>query len=170
MEMDYREASNQPARSFDRVVSVGLLEHIGHKNYHSFLELAHTLMKDDGIFVLHSIGGNRSTWTTDAWIDKYIFPNGHLPSIMQLGEAMEKLWVVEDWHNFGPDYEKTLLAWHANIEKSWDKLPQYDERFRRMWRYYLLSCAGGFRARRMQLWQLVLTKPGRVGAYRRPVL
>ncbi len=170
METDYRDAIKLSAKSFDRVVSVGLLEHIGHKNYRSFLELAFTMMKDDGIFVLHSIGGNKSKWSTDPWIDKYIFPHGHLPSITQLGDAIDNLWVVEDWQNFGPDYDNTLMAWHANIEKSWKDLPQYDERFRRMWRYYLLSCAGGFRARGMQLWQLVLTKPGRPGSYRRPVL
>jgi cyclopropane-fatty-acyl-phospholipid synthase len=155
---DYREAARE-SETFDRVVSIGLCEHIGHKNFGTFLELAHGRLRRGGLFLLHTIGGNVSYTCTDAWIDKYIFPNGLVPSVAQLGQAMEGRWVVEDWHNFGPDYDKTLLAWWENFDRAWPALQQkYGERFYRMWKYYLLGCAGGFRARKLQLWQIVLSK------------
>jgi cyclopropane-fatty-acyl-phospholipid synthase len=155
---DYREAARE-TQPFDRVVSVGLCEHIGQKNYRGFLELAHRLLNPGGLFLLHTIGGNQSYTCTDAWIDKYIFPNGMTPSVAQLGKAMEGCWVVEDWHNFGPDYDQTLMAWWHKFDRAWPSLqPKYGDRFYRMWKYYLLGCAGGFRARRLQLWQLVLSK------------
>jgi cyclopropane-fatty-acyl-phospholipid synthase len=161
---DYREAALEPEQ-FDRVVSVGLCEHIGRKNYPTFLELARRMLKSGGLFLLHTIGGNASSTYTDPWVDKYIFPNGMIPSIAQLGKAMEPLWVVEDWHNFGPDYDRTLMAWWQNFDRAWPALQQkYGERFYRMWKYYLLGCAGGFRARTLQLWQIVLSK-GDIGAY-----
>ena len=161
---DYREAARETG-TFDRVVSVGLCEHIGEKNYRGFLEMAHGLLSPGGLFLLHTIGGNQSYTCTDAWIDKYIFPNGMTPSVTQLGKALEGLWVVEDWHNFGPDYDKTLMAWWHNFDHAWPSLQgKYDERFYRMWKYYLLGCAGGFRARRLQLWQLVLSK-GDIASY-----
>jgi len=155
---DYREAQGR----YDRVVSIGIMEHVGWKNYRSYMETVDRCLKDDGISFVHTIGGNVSVTRTNPWTDKYIFPNGMLPSIAQLGRAMEGLCVMEDWHNFGPDYDKTLLAWYWNFERAWPKLKEeYGERFRRMWRYYLLSAAGGFRSRRNQLWQIVMTKPGR---------
>lgn len=161
---DYREAAREK-QTFDRVVSVGLCEHIGQKNYRAFLDLAHGLLGTGGLFLLHTIGGNASYTCTDAWIDKYIFPNGMTPSIAQLGRALEGRWVVEDWHNFGPDYDRTLMAWWDNFQRAWPALePKYGERFYRMWKYYLLGCAGGFRARRLQLWQLVLSK-GDIASY-----
>ena len=161
---DYREAARE-AETFDRVVSIGLCEHIGLKNYPAFLELAHRKLKPRGLFLLHSIGGNASYTCTDAWMDKYIFPNGMIPSVAQLGKAMEGRWVVEDWHNFGPDYDKTLMAWWQNFDRAWPALQhKYGERFYRMWKYYLMGCAGGFRARKLQLWQIVLSK-GDIPAY-----
>ena len=157
-ERDYRDAAGEP-EPFDRVVSVGLCEHIGRKNYRGFLELARRLLKPGGLFLLHTIGGNRSWECTDGWIDRYIFPNGQTPSMAQLGEALEGLWVVEDWHNIGPDYDLTLMAWWRNFDAAWPRLePKYGKRFYRMWKYYLLGCAGGFRARKLQLWQLVLSQ------------
>jgi cyclopropane-fatty-acyl-phospholipid synthase len=157
-EKDYREAAHEPA-PFDRVVAIGLCEHIGYKNHRGFLELAHRLLKPCGLFLLHTIGGNASYTSTDQWIDKYIFPNGLIPSIAQLGRAMEHLWVVEDWHNFGPDYDPTLMSWWNNFNTAWPKLrDKYGERFYRMWKFYLMSSAAAFRARRLQLWQLVLSK------------
>ena len=163
-EKDYREAAGEKDQ-FDRVVSIGLCEHVGYKNYRRFLELAHQRLKSGGLFLLHTIGGNESATSTDPWIDKYIFPGGMLPSIAQLGKAMERLWVVEDWHNFGPDYDPTLMAWWNNFERGWADLRQkYGGRFYRMWKFYVLGSAGGFRARTMQLWQLVLSK-GDVPAY-----
>ena len=160
---DYRDINEK----FDRVVSVGMIEHVGYKNYRSFMEIVHGCLNQGGLFLLHTIGGNRSMTSVDAWINRYIFPNGMLPSVKQLGKAIEGLFVMEDWHSFGADYDKTLMAWHRNFEESWDALKtQYNERFHRMWRYYLLSCAGSFRARGNQLWQVVLSKGGIPGGYR----
>lgn len=153
---------------FDRVVSVGMFEHVGHKNYRTFMEVANRCLKNDGLFLLHTIGGNQRKPGADPWIDKYIFPNGELPSIGQIGDSLDNLFVAEDLHNFGADYDKTLMAWHANFEAAWPLFAkQLGDRFYRMWRYYLLSCAGAFRARDIQLWQWVLSKKGIVGGYSR---
>jgi len=163
-EKDYREAAHEPER-FDRVVSIGLCEHVGYKNYRGFMELVHDRLKPGGLFLLHTIGANVSSASTDAWIDKYIFPGGMLPSTAQLGDATEGLWVIEDWHNFGPDYDPTLIAWWDNFQRGWPALRErYGDRFYRMWKFYLMGSAGGFRARRMQLWQLVMSK-GDVPSY-----
>ena len=160
--MDYRNISER----FDRIMSVGMIEHVGYKNYRTFMKVAHQCLEDDGIFLLHTIGGNQSQTAVDPWINRYIFPNGMLPSIRQLGSAIEELFVMEDWHSFGDDYDRTLMAWNQNFENSWDNLKSnYSERFHRMWRYYLLSCAGSFRARKNQLWQVVLSKGGVSGGY-----
>ena len=156
--MDYREVTGK----YDRVISIGIMEHVGYKNYRTYMEVVDRTLKDDGIAFFHTIGGNVSTTTANAWTTKYIFPNGMIPSIAQLGRAMEGLFVVEDWHNFGPDYDRTLMAWHRNFEAAWPELrDKYGDRFYRMWRYYLLSSAAGFRSRQNQLWQVVMTKPGR---------
>jgi len=161
---DYREVNEQ----FDRIASVGMFEHVGRKNFRTYMEVAHRCLTDDGLFLLHTIGNNQRNSGADPWIDKYIFPNGELPSIGQIGDAVDNLFVVEDLHNFGPDYDKTLMAWHANFEKAWPRFAdQLGERFYRMWRYYLLSCAGAFRARDIQLWQWVLSKEGCLGGYQR---
>lgn len=160
---DYRDMEGQ----FDRVVSVGMLEHVGHKNYRIYLEKVSRLLKDDGLFLLHCIGARRTVYTSDPWFHKYIFPNGMLASVAQLGKAMNGLFIMEDWHNFGSDYDKTLLAWFEKFEKAWPQLRKnYNDRFYRMWKYYLLSVAGGFRARHTQLWQIVLSKKGVVGGYK----
>lgn len=155
---DYREVDG----AYDRVVSIGIMEHVGYKNYRTYMEVVDRTLKSDGISFFHTIGGNESITISNSWYTKYIFPNGQIPSIAQLGHAMEGLFVMEDWHNFGPDYDRTLMAWHENFEKSWPELKnRYDERFRRMWRFYLLSSAGAFRSRSIQLWQVVMTKTGR---------
>jgi len=162
---DYRKTSGQ----FDKIVSVGMIEHVGFKNYDDYMSVAHRCLKDDGIFLLHTIGSNTtSRGAGDAWTDKYIFPDGKIPSIAQLARASEKLFIIEDWHNFGAYYDKTLIAWRENFIKAWPTLKdKYDEKFYRMWTYYLSSCAGGFRARKIQLWQIVLTKKGILGGYKR---
>lgn len=165
---DYRDVKkyNPSGKNFTKVVSIGLCEHVGYKNYHTFLDIVNQQMCDDGLFLLHTIGSDFSVTMTDPWINKYIFPNGMLPSIQQLAAAFEHLFVMEDWHNFGPDYDKTLLAWHENFIQAWPKFEsKYDKRFYRMWCYYLLCSAGMFRARDAQLWQVVLSK-GRKGTYR----
>jgi len=154
---DYRDTKGQ----FDRVISVGTFEHMGYKNYRLFMQKVFECLADSGIACLHTIGGNFSSTTTNAWMAKYIFPNGMIPSIAQIGKSMEHLFVMEDWQNFGEYYDRTLMAWYRNFREAWPELKKkYDERFRKMWEYYLLSCAGGFRARHLQLWQIVMTKPG----------
>ncbi len=160
---DYREINEK----FDRIVSVGMIEHVGHRNYREYFKIAARNLKDDGLFLLHTIGEVRSTKNTDAWTHKYIFPNGMLPSIAQLGKAIEGIFVMEDWHNIGADYDKTLMAWFDNFDNSWDKIKdKYNERFYRMWKYFLLSSAGAFRARsKNQLWQIVLSNKGVLGGY-----
>lgn len=159
---DYRDVNEK----FDHIVSVGQMEHVGYKNYRTYMEVTAKNLKDNGMFLLHTIGSNRSVFDGDPWMEKYIFPNGMLPSIAQLAKASEGLFVMEDWHNFGADYDKTLLAWHHNFVTAWPKLKhQYDERFYRMWTYYLLACAGAFRSRYMQLWQIVFSKTGIPGGY-----
>ena len=156
---DYRDID--PSESFDHVVSLGMFEHVGVESYRTFMRVVARHLKDDGLFLLHTIGGNHSVRSTDPWIGKYIFPNSMLPSIRQIGRATEGLFVVEDWHNLGAHYDRTLMAWHENVERAWPSLQdRYDERFRRMWTYYLLQCAGLFRARGAQLWQVVLSKNG----------
>lgn len=161
---DYRDMHER----FDRIVSIGMFEHVGHKNHRTYMEVAHRCLEDDGLFLLHTIGKNKRQSTSDPWIDKYIFPNGDLPSIGQIGDAMDDLFVAEDLHNFGADYDRTLMAWHASFEQAWPRFAdQLGERFRRMWSYYLLSCAGAFRARDLQLWQWVLSKQGVPGGYQR---
>jgi len=168
--MDYRQFNPEGRMRFDRVASIGMFEHVGHKNYPTYFDMVRRSLSDDGLFVLHTIGKNRSGTNIDPWINRYIFPNGELPSMAELAGAAENF-VVEDWHNFGADYDRTLMAWHARFEAAWSGLKrQYDERFYRMWRYYLLCCAGTFRARDNQLWQLVLSPRGVPGGYRRPML
>lgn len=159
---DYRDVNGQ----YDRIASVGMFEHVGYKNYRTFMEVAHRCLKEDGLFLLHTIGGNKSHESGDPWLSKYIFPHGMLPSISQVGRALEGLFVMEDWHNFGADYDKTLMAWHRNFNAHWTEIEKdYDTRFYRMWNYYLLSCAAVFRSRFLQLWQVVLSKNGVPGGY-----
>ena len=162
---DYRSLKG----AFDRIVSLGMIEHVGYKNYKTFMQVARRCLKENGIFVLQTIGANCSMRTADPWIGRYIFPNYALPSAKQLNDAIENVFVLEDWHNFGPDYDRTLMHWFQNFQNSWNDLKdKYDERFYRMWKYYLLFCAGTFRARVNQLWQIVLSPEGVPGGYCAP--
>lgn len=159
---DYRELSG----CFDRIVSIGMFEHVGHRNYRKLMETVYHCLIDRGLFLLHTIGANKTSYLSSPWIRKYIFPGGHLPSIQQIACSSEPFFVMEDWHNFGADYDKTLMAWHEHFSRHWDSLKEdYDERFYRMWTYYLLGSAGCFRARSMQLWQIVFSKGGEPGGY-----
>jgi cyclopropane-fatty-acyl-phospholipid synthase len=161
---DYRDVDE----TFDRLVSIGMFEHVGNKNYRTYMEVAHRSLKDGGLFLLHTIGKNERAPHSDPWMDKYIFPNGELPSIGQIGDAVDNLFVVEDLHNFGADYDRTLMAWYRNFEAAWPRFAgELGDRFFRMWRFYLLSCAGAFRARDLQVWQWVLSKGGHEGVYPR---
>ncbi|MFO7760220.1 MAG: cyclopropane fatty acyl phospholipid synthase [Thermodesulfobacteriota bacterium] len=162
---DYRELEGK----FNRIFSIGMFEHVGYKNYKTYMKTVRNLLKEDGIFLLHTIGGNHSNVKIDPWINKYIFPNSMLPSAKQISEAIEGRFVIEDWQNFGADYDTTLMTWYQNFENNWDKLKQgYSKRFYRMWKYYLLCCAGSFRARKNQLWQIVLSPKGIAGGYQAP--
>ncbi|HZJ41871.1 MAG TPA: cyclopropane fatty acyl phospholipid synthase [Patescibacteria group bacterium] len=160
---DYREVQGQ----FDHVVSLGMVEHVGYKNYRTYMEVASRCLKDSGLFLLHTIGGNTSVKRNDPWIEKYIFPNSMLPSVKQLGQAFEDIFVMEDWHNFSAYYDPTLMAWFKNFDDHWLELKdKYGDRFYRMWKYYLLSSAASFRSRKNQLWQIVLSKKGIPGRYK----
>ncbi|GLI35213.1 cyclopropane fatty acyl phospholipid synthase [Desulforhabdus amnigena] len=160
---DYRSIDG----TFDRIVSIGMFEHVGYKNYPTLMHVARKCLKEDGLFLLHTIGGNESVTNTDPWIDRYIFPHSMLPSAKQICSAVEGIFVLEDWHSFGADYDKTLMHWFRNFHESWEILKKdYDERFYRMWKYYLLSCAASFRARMNQLWQVVLSPKGVLGGYK----
>lgn len=159
---DYR-SFNEPV---DRIVSVGMFEHVGVKNYRAFMSVARKILRDRGLFLLHTIGSLHSGLTTDPWVEKYIFPNGMIPSLRQITRSVEGLFVVEDFHNFGADYDATLMAWHRNFVNAWPELAdRYDERFFRTWSYYLLTFAGAFRARHLQLWQIILSPCGVRGGY-----
>lgn len=160
--LDYQELDGK----FDRIVSVGMFEHVGYKNYRSYFDKAAHLLQPDGLMLLHTIGGHHSAVHGDPWSEKYIFPNGMLPSIAQIGKAIEGLFVMEDWHNFGADYDRTLMAWHERFQAAWPQLSaRYDDRFYRMWRYYLNVFAALFRARHISLWQVVLSPHGVPGGY-----
>ena len=161
-EIDYREMIGQ----FDRITSIGMMEHVGPRNLPRFFATCDRLLAPGGLMLHHTIGAIESKNTTDRFFDKYIFPGGVVPSLVQISSAIEGRFVVDDLHSFGPDYDRTLMAWHANIEAAWSDLPdRYDERFRRMWRYYLLTSAGAFRVRDMQLWQFVMRRVGRDTTY-----
>ena len=152
---DYRDLNDQ----FDRIVSVGMFEHVGPKNYATYFEVVDRNLKPDGLFLLHTIGSKKTDNSVDPWIDKYIFPNGCLPSVRQIANASEPHFVMEDWHNFGADYDHTLMAWHERFMESWPEIAEnYSERFKRMFSYYLNACAGAFRARDIHLWQVVFSR------------
>jgi cyclopropane-fatty-acyl-phospholipid synthase len=164
--IDYRKLQC----SYDSIYSIGMFEHVGYKNYRDYFSIVHQCLKDDGLSLLHTIGGNRPTSSVEPWANKYIFPNANVPSASQITASYEGLFTMEDWHVFTyDDYDRTLMAWYENIEKKWPMLPpRYGSEFQRMWRYYLLSCAAGFRSRNSQLWQVLLSKNGIKGIHSIP--
>ena len=155
---DYRDVTGR----FDRVVSIGMMEHVGPKNYREVMRVIDRCMVDDGVALFHTIACNHSQVTATPFIDKYIFPNAVTPSLAQLGKAMERIFVIEDLHNIGPDYDPTLMAWWANFDRTYHEIAKtYDRRFYQMWKFYLLAAAGASRSRDGQLYQVVMTKIGR---------
>ncbi len=162
---DYRELERGGER-FERLVSIGMLEHVGYQNYRRYLKIARACLVDDGLFLLHTIGGNLSMKSYDAWMNENVFPNAMLPSMEQLTAAAEGVMILEDCHNLGPDYAPTLMAWFENFDRAWPRFRNwYGERFYRVWKCYLLTCAGSFRARENQVWQMVLSPVGVRGGY-----
>lgn len=154
---DYREL-NEP---FDHIFSIGMFEHVGVKNYRDYFKVARRCLDNDGLFLLHTIGSNKSDTITDPWTVRYIFPNSMSPSAVQITNALEELFVIEDWHVLGNDYDLTLQAWRDNVEQAWPSLDdRYDERFQRMWRLWLHGAMATFRSRRAQVWQIVLSPRG----------
>ena len=163
--MDYRDIEGR----YDRIYSIGMFEHVGHKNYRHYFQTVRKALAPDGLFLLHTIGSNLSGTNTDQWTSRYIFPNSMLPSANHIAKESERLLVLEDWHSFGHDYSLTLKAWNDNIEARRPSLSNaYSDRFFRMWRYYLLSAAGSFRARHVQLWQILFSAAGIEGIFRVP--
>lgn len=163
---DYRNFADRRPQRFDRLVSVGMLEHVGRHNDRTYFHVASQLLKPDGLFLVQSIGTATTNWRVDPWIDAYIFPNGRLPSAQQLTKGFEGIFLLEDWENFGLDYDKTLMAWWQNFDDAWPNLcGDLDPGFYRLWKYYLLSCAGLFRSRQGQVWQLVLSRRERRNGY-----
>ncbi len=159
---DYRDIKGE----FDKVVIVGMIEHVGHKNYPTIIKKVHSILKDDGLFLLHTIGTQDSKGTMDLWINKYIFPNSQLPTLSSLVLAIDNLLILEDLHNFSAYYDPTLMAWMKNFDQNWHRFKdQYNEKFYRMFKYYFLASAAVFRARKNQLWQIVLSKNGIKGGY-----
>lgn len=155
---DYRNLEG----TYDRIASIGMVEHVGAKNYATFIQKASDCLAEDGLFLLHTIGNRRSILHTDPWIERYIFPNSMVPSIAQLSRALEPFFRLEDLHSFGPDYDRTIMAWDQNFRDRWDEISDaYGKVFYRMWRYYLMSSAASFRTRQLQLWQLLLAKHAR---------
>jgi len=159
---DYRDVKG----TFDAIVSIGMFEHVGRRHYRTFFDVARRCLAPGGLFLLHTIGSRRSSDSGDPWIEKYIFPNSLIPSMAQITPGLEDRFVIEDWQNIGPHYEPTLMAWFANFQAGWSRLEErYGTRFFRMWSYYLRSCAGSFRARYNDVWQIVLSREGLAGGY-----
>jgi len=160
---DYRDLGHE---TFDAIVSIGMIEHVGYKNYRTLMKMVRRCLDPKGLFLLQTIGRDRSARRVNAWIHRNIFPNGTLPSARQLMGATDGLFVVEDWHNFGVDYDRTLMAWFWNFHRAWPDLSaRYGDPFYRLWKCYLQTCAGAFRARKIQLWQIVLSPEGIPGGY-----
>lgn len=164
-EQDYRNVQG----CFNRIVSLGMFEHVGHKNYRTYMETVRRNLHDDGIFLLHTIGRNDRGSGIDPWVTRYIFPNSAIPSLQRITQAIDRVLLLEDLHNFGPDYDRTLRSWFENFDRHWPAFKDsFPTQFYRLWKYYLLMFAGVFRARGLQLWQLILTPPTRRERYDRP--
>jgi cyclopropane-fatty-acyl-phospholipid synthase len=156
--LDYRALRGE---TFDAVISIGMFEHVGYKNYRTFMKILRGCLRDDGLALLHTIGSSRSETTGHLWMGKHIFPGAMLPSLKQIAQAAEGLFVVEDVQNIGSHYDKTLMAWYQNFDQGWGGLRKtYGDRFHRLWKCYLMTCAGLFRARGAQVYQLLLSPSG----------
>jgi cyclopropane-fatty-acyl-phospholipid synthase len=165
-QLDYRDLPRSGLPPFDKISIVGMIEHVGYRNYKTLMRVVHEMLKPDGLFLLHTIGNCERTTVVDPWMEKYIFRNSMAPSMDQLAAATEGCFVVEDWENYGHHYVPTLQAWYDRFNANWDRIRSlktarpFDERFRRMWNYYLMSSKAAFEAEQLHLWQLVMTRRG----------
>ncbi len=159
---DYREVNE----TFDRMVSIEMIEAVGPKNMPTFYQVVDRCLKDGGLFALQAISGNTLTRASDRrldqyilWLVKHIFPDGYLPKPTELVAGHGTSLRVEDWQSFADDYDRTLLAWADRFNAGWDQLAEkYGERFRRRWHFYLYGCAAAFRARLVHVYQVVYAK------------
>lgn len=163
---DYRDLPASLDTKFDKILICGMIEHVGYKNYQTLMRVVYQLLDDDGLFLLHTIGNSEDTTIVDPWIEKYIFRNSMAPSMAQLAKSIQGLFSAHDWENYGHFYSSTLSAWQARFEKNWEKIKAltgkqaFDEKFRRMWNYYLLSSKAAFDLEQLLLWQIVMSKMG----------
>lgn len=174
LEADYRDLPEAGLPRFDAVTVIGMIEHVGYKNYRRLMQVVARVLKPDGRFLLHTIGNREETAVADPWIEKYIFRNSMIPSMAQLARAAAGLFVIEAWENYGQDYVRTLRAWFENFNRNWPRIQaldgprRFDTRFRRMWNYYLQSSEAAFAVENLHLWQLVMTPRGAgLGVYDR---
>jgi cyclopropane-fatty-acyl-phospholipid synthase len=160
--IDYREMNE----GFDRVVSVGMFEHVGRRYFPDFFAAAERCLKPSGLFLLHTVGYQREE-AINPWYDKYIMPGVEFPTIANIANSAGDRLAMENLHVWdGSHYDRTLMAWWDRFDASWHRLKgKYDERFYRMWKLYLQGCAGAFRADRMRVWQLVFSKDRPQGGY-----
>jgi len=163
---DYRTMHEK----FDHIISIGMFEHVGWKNYPSYMSVVDRCLKPGGKFLLHTIGQDKASISVNPWIHKYIFPHGHLPALRQIKNAAQGKLHIWDVHEIGKDYDPTLMSWFANFDKHWKEIrkkhPKYDEKFYRMWKFYLLSCAAGFRTEKLRVWQILLSKENKPARYK----
>jgi cyclopropane-fatty-acyl-phospholipid synthase len=162
--VDYRKLPRAHDNTYDRVVSIEMIEAVGKKNMRGYFSVINRVLKLDGLAGLQAIVGSGKD---DAFLSTRIFPNGHVPSLTEIARGTDGLLRLIDWHSFGSNYDRTLLAWDANFRKHWNKIKNltnsageqlYDEAFYRMWRYYLLVCAASFRIGFNDVAQLVFAK------------
>jgi cyclopropane-fatty-acyl-phospholipid synthase len=163
---DYRDLPERFDSRFDKILICGMIEHVGYKNYANLMDVVYQLLDDDGLFLLHTIGNSEETAVANPWIEKHIFRNSMAPSKLQLARSIHGLFVVHNWENYGHHYSKTLSVWQCNFERNWQAIKAlksirpFDEKFRRMWNYYLLSCKAAFDVEDLLLWQIVMSKMG----------
>mmetsp|Transcript_2643 Transcript_2643/g.5371 ORF Transcript_2643/g.5371 Transcript_2643/m.5371 type:complete len:414 (+) Transcript_2643:74-1315(+) len=157
---DYRDHCENPANvgTYDRVYSIGMLEHVGFKNHATLFKCIKRLLKPDGLAVVHTIGEPDFLPNSDPFLDKYIFPGAVIPALSSVSAAIENDFILEDFQNFGYDYAKTLAVWAVNSEAFFrDNPTAYTPEFQRMWDYYLKMCEALFELRINQLWHFVLS-------------
>ncbi len=154
--LDYRHLNGK----FNRIVSVGMVEHVGRKFYKTFFKKINELMTDDGLSLIHTIGSTQPKGPPQPWISRYIFPGGLVPSASDLIDAVEKTdLILTDMESLIRHYDKTLKAWLVRFLENRDRAKKmYDERFCKMWEFYLASCSAAFKYRDLLVYQLQIAK------------